>query len=137
MVNRASKLTRKQRARITVTLAVFLVVLASLIVRAGWIQIVQGDQLRRQAVEQQTRDRLIPAQRGNIYDRNGQILATSMTVEQITISPGQIRDDGNEDIIADGLSRILEMDRDIVLERINQNIAHAIIRRRVEKDTAD
>jgi len=118
-------------------LAAFWVALLLLALRTGYIQIVRGDELSRAAVEQQTRDRIIPAQRGNIYDRNGVPLATSMTVEQITVSPGQIRRDGNEEIIADGLSRILEMDRDVVLSRINQNVAFAVIRRRVEKEQAD
>jgi len=118
-------------------LILFWVILLALMVKTGWIMIVQGEELSRAAVEQQTRDRTIPAPRGNIYDRNGEILATSMTVEQIQISPRQIRDDGNRELVADGLSRILEIDRDIILSRIDQEVAHAIIVRRIERDVAD
>ena len=50
-----------------------------LIFRLGWIQIVNGENLRMLAVEQQTRDVPITAKRGTIYDRNGKELGVSVT----------------------------------------------------------
>jgi len=144
LVSRANKLTRKQRARINLILAIFWFILLALIVRTGWIQIVQGENLRRAAVEQQTRDRIIAPRRGTIYDRNGVPLATSRTVEQITADPADINSSTNEEtnaarrnLIANGLSEILEMDRDVIYNRLNQRVANVVIRRRVEKEQAD
>ncbi len=42
---------------------------AAAVIRLGWIQIVKGDTYSERAVEQQTRDTPIEAERGMIYDR--------------------------------------------------------------------
>lgn len=50
-------------------------------------QFVQGPELKAGAEALQTRDQKIPSKRGNIYDRNMNILATSGTAERIYINP--------------------------------------------------
>ncbi len=50
-----------------------------------------SDELRGKAVQQQMENTIIPAKRGNIYDRNGNTLAQSATVWNVIISPSVIK----------------------------------------------
>ena len=51
-----------------------------------------SDELRRGAAQQQMENAVIPAKRGNIYDRNGNTLAQSATVWNVIISPKTIKE---------------------------------------------
>ncbi len=53
----------------------------------AWRQFVQGAELKAGAAALQTRDQKIASKRGNIYDRNMNILATSGTAERIYLNP--------------------------------------------------
>ncbi len=52
-----------------------------------YIQIIRGFSHRENAQQLITTDRIIPAKRGNIYDRNGALLATSQLFFQIAVVP--------------------------------------------------
>ena len=54
------------------------------------VQISQHDKLEEQAIDQQTRDLLVTAPRGTIYDAKGNRLAVSADVHNIVISPKDI-----------------------------------------------
>ncbi|MDD3766725.1 MAG: stage V sporulation protein D [Eubacteriales bacterium] len=117
-----------------------IVLLALLAVRVGYLQIVQGEELQKQAIEQQTRDRIINSKRGAILDRKGKQLAVSATVETVTASPAEISK--NKDVIspekvAEGLSEILEMDYQKIYDKITKNSLYEIIKRKIEKEEAD
>ena len=61
-------------------LAIYVLIVSlfmSLVVRLGYLQIVDSMWLKNTAIEQWTRDLPIKASRGNIYDRNGVALATN------------------------------------------------------------
>ena len=55
------------------------------------------------------------ASRGRIYDRNGIVLADNNTVERVFISPADIDGNAERRLIAENLSRILDVDYDIIL----------------------
>ena len=81
-----------QRKRIVIISALIVVVFALLFLRTAWIQIVNGEELSRAALEQQTSDNTVSAKRGKIYDRNFKVLAGNVTVETISITPQNLRD---------------------------------------------
>ena len=49
------------------------------------LQIVQGEELQQRAVDQQTRDVSLSAQRGTIYDRNMAVLTMSSSVSDVVL----------------------------------------------------
>jgi cell division protein FtsI/penicillin-binding protein 2 len=62
----------------------------ALIIRIGFIQFVQGSELKDMAYMQQTLNRNINPKRGTIYDSTGKnILAISASVETVSINPRQ------------------------------------------------
>ncbi len=90
------KLAIKKRMRFVSS--VFMLLGLVLIVRLGWVQLVRGSYYKAEAMNQQTRDQKIASKRGNIYDRNMNVLATSGSAERIYINPRIIKsaDDSSE-----------------------------------------
>jgi len=72
-----------------------LVALLALVVRAGYIQLVRGDELADRARRQQFTTVEIPAPRGRILDRQGRPLAVSYHARTVAADP-QIIDDAGE-----------------------------------------
>lgn len=98
-----------------------LVAFIALGIRLFYLQIVKHDEYETMAIEQQVRDTTVNASRGTIYDRNGKILAMSASVDTIYLSPWEIKQNGEDpELIADGLSEILGVDRQTLLERMEK-----------------
>jgi cell division protein FtsI (penicillin-binding protein 3) len=70
--------------------------LAALLVAVGtrlvWIQVVQAADLRKTAEKQRTRDIVLPARRGSIFDREGVPLAVTSDAKTVYAVPTQVKD---------------------------------------------
>src|SRR5689334_6439117 len=106
--------------------------------RLLWLQVFQHDDLLRQAQMQQQRMVEVPAMRGAILDRFHQPLAKSLPAESICVNPQRIPD---ANVAADLLSRLLELDRAKLLERISaarlRNSGFMWVKRKVSAEEAD
>lgn len=87
-------LQRKRLAKQNFVLGVFLVLLFGLFINMAYINVVYGDDYERRAIRQQVNhngvDRPINPNRGSIVDRNGQVLAASITVYNIILDVRQL-----------------------------------------------
>ncbi len=110
-----------------------LVVLASLF---RW-QIIKGDELQKKAIAQQTQESSISSDRGVIYDRNGKILAQNSSVETVTASPKDVQKAGKVDETAQTLAQILGLDAETVKNKLNQNLDHVEIKKKVDIETTN
>lgn len=124
------------KRRIKNDFLVLISILILLIIRIGWIQFVQGEELQSLAYQQQTLDRAINPSRGTIYDRNGIELAVSATVETVTINPMNIAGEDKEKV-AKALSEIFDLDYEKVLKRVKKKSSIETIIKKVEKEKAD
>jgi stage V sporulation protein D (sporulation-specific penicillin-binding protein) len=101
------------------------------------VAVIQHEALEQRAIDQQMSSWTVSAGRGTIYDRNMNVLAVSASVETVCISPRDITPE-KENIIADGLSAILDVDREMIVERMaRKNRANEIIKTQVERAKAD
>lgn len=111
-------ISHERLKRATVVLVGILLVFAILLGRIFWIQTVDFDKYLKKVIDQITTQSRVNAERGTIYDRNGNILATNITTYRVFISPSSILDNQNEaiknggsinyaDHISRGLSNIL------------------------------
>ena len=108
-----------------------------LIGRIFYLQVVTGDELQKRALDQQLYSTTLNAQRGNIYDRNGRVLAMSATVWTVFLSPADISD-SEGGIIAEGLAEILEVDPQLIRDRLEKKESYyEVIKSKIEKDVAD
>lgn len=129
------KLSSKKKMRNT--LFISFLVLICLIVRIGYIQLIQGGELSSLAYQQQTLDRRINPKRGTIYDATGKnVLAISSTVETVTINPGNIAKE-NKEKVAKKLSELFELDYEKVLKKVNKRSSIETIIKKVEKEKTD
>ncbi len=121
-----------------VELAILLIGYTSLVWQLYRIQIVHHDYYEQRAITQQTRGSMIEADRGAIYDRNGATLAISASVETIQLSPKNIKDDAEAQLIAKGLSEILGIDYETIFAKTeNRSSYYQLIQRKVEQEVAD
>ena len=128
-------LSKKKRMKREMIIAILL--LALLVVRIGFIQFVQGEELQSMAYMQQTLDRNINPKRGTIYDATGKtILAVSSTVETITVTPTTIKKEDREKI-ATALSSIFSLDYEKVLKKVSKRSSIETIIKKVDKEKAD
>lgn len=102
-------------------------------------QIVRGGEMAQAAFEQQTKDKTISSKRGAIMDRNGNVLAASISVETLTASPKNVRD--NDDVsveeISQNIATILDMEYEDVYKKLKQNVSYVVIKRKIDKSLAD
>jgi len=83
--------SRRRINKKTNLLMVFFIVLAIvLIARIAYYSIYLYDEYQNKAIAQSVTESTVKANRGTIYDRNMNILAVSVTVERIFISPADI-----------------------------------------------
>lgn len=108
------------------------------------IMIVNGEEYQAKASEQQLYDSLITAPRGDIYDSNMNLLATSSPAWTVYLTPNGINklDDKSEaeqirKAIAEGLSSILGMEYDDVYELSEKNSYYVIVKKKIEQETVD
>lgn len=122
-------------ARGRVALIVILMFMVLLCVRFAYLQLFDPADYRTSALDQYTNSVTIPAKRGSIYANDGTTeLAVSATVYNCFISPYDIGEYAKEsketsepiereallEKIADGLSRILSVDRDEIITKGNR-----------------
>lgn len=98
---------------------------------------VDGVKYGVKAYNQQLGTDVIHANRGTIYDRNMTPLAQSATVWTVSVAPNQIESDEDRALIAQGLSQILGMDYNTILDKTKKNTKYELVKKKVEKPQAD
>ena len=123
------------KRRLVVIFFVVSLFMFALIIRLGWIQIVQGEHYKELANSQQTRDIPIPSKRGTIYDRNGKELAISASTNTIWAKPKEVTDPEKAGEI---LSEILDLDADETIKKL-KDTKYGLVRveRWVDDEIAD
>ncbi len=101
------------------------------------IMLIDGEEYKTKAAAQQLSDTTLSAKRGDIYDRNMEMLATSATAWTVYITPQDIETEEERTTIAKGLSEILELDYETVYKQTKKKTYYEKIKSRIEKTVAD
>ena len=88
-----------------------------IVIRVFYIQVIEYDKLSALAESLWSRKLPIGADRGEIYDRNGKVLATNLTTTSLVVIPNQIK---NKEEVAKALSEILNSDYEDMLEHVSK-----------------
>ena len=128
-------------------LIAFFAIFVILIGRLGWIQIVQGADLRESMYRQLTASKIISPKRGTIYDSTGKALAISAQVDTVSIDPTAIvveKEDSDEideektkalkEKVAKAFSDIFELNYEETLKKVSSTSSNETIARKVEND---
>ncbi len=90
--------------RMRVALVVVIIILVAIVFRVFYIQIFQYKKLNSLATSLWSRELPITADRGEIRDRNGKVLATNITTTSLVVIPNQIK---NKEEVSQALAEIL------------------------------
>ena len=131
--------------RAKVVLLVVIIVFTSIAGgRLSYIMVVKGDHYQTLASEQQLYDNLITAPRGDIYDRNLNLLATSAPAWTVYLTPNginKITDTAKADkirkTISEGLAPILGLEEDDIYSKTQEKKYYIILKKKIEKTDAD
>jgi cell division protein FtsI (penicillin-binding protein 3) len=86
------------RSRLLVLVVALLIVLALVLLKVAKLQTTGGDALRMQGAEMWSRTTILSADRGSIFDRNGEELAVSVPAATISVNPKLI--DNPDEVVA-------------------------------------
>ncbi len=131
-----AKANIEAKKRTTILLFTFAFVIVLLFVRMFYLQVINANELQKKAYTQQTKNRVISPKRGTIYDRNGEVLAKSISVETISITPKNIKEKDRE-ATAKGLAEILNLDYETIYKKVCKNTSEETIAKRLDKEVTD
>ncbi|MFH2033278.1 MAG: penicillin-binding protein 2 [Candidatus Margulisiibacteriota bacterium] len=114
------------KKRLAALLWILIVIAAVLVIRLFFLQVVGYSFYQNKAIEQRTRLIKKAANRGDIMDRNGNILATSIDTYSIYINPRKFRD-------YEELSRLLKKE----VKPESKKRAFAWIERKISRELAE
>ena len=97
MNRETNRIDRISTRRVYMTFAVFLLAAVVIVGRLAKLQIKDHDYYEAKVLNQLTRDTNVNPERGNIMDRDGNILATNKTVYNVILSPHDIQEHMKDD----------------------------------------
>ncbi|MGI8999310.1 MAG: peptidoglycan D,D-transpeptidase FtsI family protein, partial [Candidatus Limnocylindria bacterium] len=122
------------RARALVLLIIVTLLAMMVGARLIWWQVVDRDRLETLAMRQLAQEQTLPAQRGEITDRNGELLATSVEVQSVFVTPPSVQDVGLASAL---LASVLDMPAAEVRARIDNERSWVFLKRRVSAEVAE
>ncbi|SHH25443.1 penicillin-binding protein 2 [Massilia sp. CF038] len=118
--------------RSRVVLFVLFTAFAALGARAMWVQGVSKEFLVAKGMDRYQRNIELPATRGKIMDRNGQVLASSLPVKAVWAIPEDLLDNPPEKLRQ--LAGLLEMSESELRKKLKSDNKFVYLKRQVEMD---
>ncbi len=105
-------------------LAIFLGVL-SILIRLSYVQIFLGATYYDRALDLWSRSVPVEGRRGNIYDRNGNLIVGNSLAPTVVVIPRQVK---NKDQTAHTLAKILKTDYQTMRKHLDKNVSVEILK---------
>lgn len=148
-LEKEKKDTLVRNKKLIIMLIVVLIIFLLLLIRIGFLQFVQGAELKEKMYRQLVTSRVLSPKRGVILDTNYTSLARSVAVDTITINPSSIKSTNSDERIAEqetkeikekvakAFSEIFELDYEETLAKVNSDSSLETITTKVEQDKVD
>ena len=124
------------RVKILLVLVFIFILMIALIVRVGYLQIIDGEHLQTLATSKKILTETISAKRGSIFDATGDTLAVSYETDKIYIDP-ETTEDNYKEFVAQKLGDILGIESSKVLAKLNESKKRFLVASDVEKEAVD
>lgn len=125
----------KNKWRSIFLLGFVLLLLASLIARAAYLQIYKQEFLQDKGEARYSRNITLPALRGRILDRNGEILAMSLPVKSVWAEPSDAANMSPDEL--DKLAKLLDMSGKDIKAKIAGKKNFVYLKRQVEPEISE
>ncbi len=127
-----------QRRRIQIVVAFVLVMLIVVTTKVIGLQTAGGDAMRAEATNQWTRTRTVVADRGTIFDRDGEELAVSIPAATISINPKLVdNEEATLNMLATMLNLSVEEQQRLYDEMVRKEKGFVYVRRQIDADLGD
>jgi stage V sporulation protein D (sporulation-specific penicillin-binding protein) len=118
------------QARTTKLVVALLILMGIVVIRYGWLQLVQGSELAERMRWQVGHDYSVQSPRGAIVDRNGRELAVSTMTKSLFVDPNHVE---NAEQLAKDLAPLVDKTEDDILEDIKVGGGFSWVKRRLEQ----
>ena len=133
----AKSTTIRMWRRALLLIGIMAVGLGIVVVNLIRLQIIDGEELKKAAIDQSLQPTTLSAERGTIYDCSGtKILAQSASVWTVALEPAYIEEEDKE-VLARGLAEILDMEESDVLELAQKKTYFTYVKKKVETSVKD
>ena len=122
------------RKKTWVLFMMLILCMAGLMIRIGYIMIFESSYYEGKAKEIQERERIISGKRGDILDRNGNVIAVNETAYNVSVIHNQISD---EEKVIEVLSGELGIDEEKVRKRVEKVSSIEKIKNNVSKEMGE
>jgi cell division protein FtsI (penicillin-binding protein 3) len=133
MAKKKKQSMKSSSLKLLFIMVLFAIIWTALLGRAAWLQLYQGPELRQLALRQHLAAELERGERGRIYDRNGNLLATSVEAESVYLRPVKVV---NVNDTAAKLSEIVGISRSILRKKLSSKRNFIWIKRQVDDRVA-
>ena len=123
------------RKRLVLLMSGFFLLFLCVAVRLFNLQVIRAQELTERGVKQWTRSGVVAARRGDIVDRNGRLLAQSITSYSLS---ARARDVTDPQGLAEVLERELGISKETTIKKLsNKSAASVTLARQVSREDAD
>lgn len=139
-------MTNSMKKRMSMVFLIFMLVIVCVTAKLAYEQFIHAPKLETSALNARLREIDIKANRGAIYDCNGNALAISVATDSVYINPKIVREaderkdatkrQDKQDVI-DSLATILELNAEEVAEKIEKNASFVYIKRHITDEQAE
>lgn len=127
---------KNHKSRLYLIFLIFIFILTFYITRIISLQLFKSPYLSKLAHYQHNILLVLEPERGDIFDRNLRPLALDLKVDSIYAVPKEM-DQDHKLYAARALSPILKLDKDTILNRLNQDKSFIWIKREIDKESAE
>ena len=137
------KINHTMKGKLVGLFAVVLLALVCLLGRITYINAISGNKYKKQVLtqaQQKYESNILPAKRGDIYDRNGNILATSNKVYNVILDCKAVNSEEGDYVepTVRALTEVLGLDEDDIRSRLSsektKNSQYQIIKKQLSMD---
>jgi len=121
-MNYQNSFTKK---RIISLFIIIMIGIASIVFKLSYIQFIDYNFINQRALDLWARQVPIYGKRGNIYDRNGQLIVGNQLAPSLAVIPRQIE---NKNEVANFLADVLNTTPQTILNHLNRNVSVELIK---------
>ncbi|MGI5838432.1 MAG: penicillin-binding transpeptidase domain-containing protein [bacterium] len=122
-----------RKRRILGLFALSVLIFSGLSARLVWVQFVKGEKFGELALESRLRGIKVESKRGTIFDRNGEILALSVSADSVYAIPSEIKE---PEETARLLVPVLDMSYDELLKKLTKQQFHVYLQQNISAAAA-
>ena len=107
--------------------------------RLAKVMLVDHAYYESRAISNQTRSTTVTATRGKVYDRNMDLLAASVSVENIFLDPLELKQNKVDlEFLSENLAQMLDLDKEKILKKAeNTSMRYQIVKRKQTREICD